>query len=100
MNIDDLGPGYDRGAALVRAIAQDAFEARLIQEQPPAGAQRVDAFVQVRDDVRKLPARECVHGDDRAVGDELLFRLAPYRLFDADAPEHLESSHMKEGRAW
>jgi len=82
-----------------RARAQDRLEGRLIQEQPPARAQRVDAFVQVWDDVRKLPACQCIHGDDRAFRHKFLRRLASHRVLDAELAEHLQSAHVKERRA-
>ena len=62
---------HDRGAGLARALAQYRLEIRLIQKKSAAGAHRLHAFVQVRDDVRELAARDAVHGDDGALGHEV-----------------------------
>jgi hypothetical protein len=63
-------------AGAARAPAQDRLEPRLRDEQAAARTERFDTRVEAADDVRELPAREAVHGDDRALGKKLFLRLA------------------------
>ena len=73
---DDLVAFEHLRAGLPRALAQDRLEPGLGDEQAPARADRFDAGVEAADDVGELLAREAVHGDDRALGQELLAPIA------------------------
>src|SRR5262249_16639888 len=99
----NLGPLHDTGAPAASAIAQDGFEGGLIQEQAPTRAQRLDAFIQIRNDVRQLSACQCLHGDDGAFGNELLRRLSTHGVLDAEVAKPLERSYGKKwggGEGW
>ena len=61
-------------ACLARWL-QNRLEPRLGDEQPPARADRFDACIEAADDVGELLARQSVHRDDGAFGQELLVRL-------------------------
>ncbi len=98
-NRRDLRALQYRGAGLAGALAQDGLQARLVQEPAPAGAHRVDAVVEIGNDVDQLAAGETVHGDQRAVRNEFLRRLLTHARFDAEPAEHLHGAHVEKSRA-
>ena len=101
-HIDDLRALNDRGSGFPRTFAKKRLKARLVQEQSAAGAHRLNALVQVRNDVRELAAREAIHHDDGALRGEVPRRLLPHAALDSHAAEHFERAHMEEcgSRQW
>ncbi len=90
-----LGGVAHRRAQFLRAVANERLEALLGHEQARRRTDRGDAFIEVGDVGRDLPAGERLDGIDAAVGIELFFR----RRFDAglkpDGAQHLERAQMK-----
>ena len=70
-HIGELHTLQYRGAGFPGTVAQNRLKSRLVQEQPAAGADRLDTLVQVRNDVRELATREAIHRDDGALRDEV-----------------------------
>jgi hypothetical protein len=96
---DRLLPVEHLGAGGFGAAAQDRLEPGLGDEQPPAGAERIDALVEARDDVGELLAGERIHDDQRAFRLELLARLLAHLVLDPGRAEHFERAHVEERSA-
>ncbi len=93
---DDLAPLDHLRPDRLRTLAQDRLESPLRDEEAPAGAQRVvDADVQTGDDVGELLARQRVHADDRAFGEELLLGLRLHLVLDPRSAEELDGAEME-----
>src|SRR5690349_16755455 len=84
---DDLVPFDDARTGLLRPRTQDRFETGLGDEQPPAGTECLDAFIETRNQTREYLAGERIHQHDGTFGLELLVRLLAHAVFNARRPE-------------
>ncbi len=97
--INDLRALNDRGAGFPCAVAKDRLEARLVEKQAAAGADRFNPLVQVPNDVRQFAARQAIHRDDGALRHEVPRRSLPHAALDSDGTEHFQRAHVEECRA-
>ena len=86
----------NRSANLLRMLAQNALEPRLINKHASDRGERiVDADIEARNDVGKLAPGQTVHGDDGAFRNEILFRLGADFVLDADRAKQFDGTKME-----
>ena len=79
-----------------RRAAQDRLQTGLRDEQPPAGAERIDALVQARTDVGELLAGNESMMTIAPSGVNSLARLLRHLVLDPGGAEHFERADVEE----